>query len=40
MNLNEATINNNSTVPVDFIMPTHGIIGGIPGIGISNDRLK
>jgi hypothetical protein len=25
---------------VDFIVPTHGVIGGIPGIGMSNDRLK
>ena len=40
MNNTEADVNNGSTVPVDFIVPTHGVIGGIPGIGMSNDRLK
>lgn len=40
MNLNEAEINNNSVVPMDFIMPSDTIIGGIPGIGISHDRKK
>ena len=40
MNRNEAEINNNSTVPMDFIMPSDTIICGIPGIGISHDRKK
>lgn len=40
MNVNEAKINNNSTVPMDYIMPSDTIIGGIPGIGISHDRKK
>lgn len=40
MNNTEANVNNSSTVPVDFVVPSHGVIGGIPGIGISNDRLK
>lgn len=40
MNRNEAGINNNSTVPMDFIMPSDTVIGGIPGIGISHDRKK
>jgi hypothetical protein len=40
MNKNEAQINNNSTVPMDYIMPSDTIICGIPGIGISHDRKK
>ena len=40
MNNNEAAINSTSTVPIDFLMPTDGIIGGIPGIGITYDRKK
>ena len=40
MNQNEADINVTSTVPMDFIMPSAGVIGGIPGIGISHDRKR
>ena len=40
MNQNEAEINLTSTVPMDFIMPSDGVIGGIPGIGISHDRKR
>lgn len=40
MNKNEAEVNNNSTVPMDYIMPSDTIIGGVPGIGISHDRKK
>lgn len=40
MNKNEAEINLTSTVPMDFIMPSDGVIGGIPGIGISHDRKR
>jgi hypothetical protein len=40
MNKNEAEINNNSVIPMDFIMPSDTIIGGVPGISISHDRKK
>lgn len=40
MNRNEAELNNNSVVPMDFIMPSDTIIGGVPGISISHDRKK
>ena len=40
MNHNEAQINNNAVIPMDFIMPSDTIIGGVPGISISHDRKK
>ena len=40
MNKNEAELNNNSVVPMDFMMPSDTIIGGVPGISISHDRKK
>jgi len=40
MNKNEAEINNASVIPMDFIMPSDTIIGGVPGISISHDRKK